>query len=254
MPELSDRRSVSYVHMGNRIVNLVLTLFFYLLLLNAFFLLPYEGLSWWVLLATTLAAVYVTDLISGILHIFLDYHDLSDDPRVREVYNWTGPKSSQEYLSFKRDVLGMAPIKNLSFNFKVHHRSPRRIQTYAYSSLVCFAFPLCFLMLLGAHSFVFFESHLVAYFLLNLSFFSLNIQYAHSLVHNRPHSFRFVKLGVKFLQKCRLVYSSATHSSHHRDPTHGFCLLIGWADPVVDQIFLFLLRNKMVKKSSAFLD
>ena len=57
-------------------------------------------------------------------------------------------------------------------------------------------------------------------------------QYAHSCAHKRE-----LPKHAYWLQKAGLFLTAEQHNSHHSDLGHDFCMLNGWANPLVNFVF-----------------
>src|SRR5690606_27149331 len=67
-------------------------------------------------------------------------------------------------------------------------------------------------------------------------------QYAHSCTHKRR-----IPWPARALQACGLFLSPRKHHVHHENPDRQFCLLNGWANPLVDRIFAVVLRRGLLQ-------
>jgi hypothetical protein len=212
--------------------------------LYAYLLLIYVGrgnLSLWTPVVA-IAAIFVADLAGGITHFVLDYTPNASGVGLYELFHYKESKGSDVYTEQRDKAMRkINGFHELVFDFKVHHLSPatlgRRPIAQMTLPIIVFAdLPVTALLLVLG------ELQLIA---VDISFFMLVFlaavtvsQYAHSCTHrNDPPAV------VRFLQKTKLFVGKEAHSMHHRDPTQSFCLLNGWANPIVDILFKICLKR-----------
>ncbi len=198
-------------------------------------------LSWWTL-PVVLLAMYLADAASGVAHFVVDYTPNATGVGLKDLYEYTGDKGSEDYV--KRRNLAMSKISGFQevvFDFKVHHLTPdalgrRSILKMTLPVVVYAAFPLTLaLVVLGE----------LGWMPPNLSLFVVVLvgcgtisQYAHSCTHKRNTPW-----PARALQRCRLFLSPREHRIHHEHPDREFCLLNGWANPLINRVFRLMLRR-----------
>jgi len=138
--------------------------------------------------------LFITDLLSGLLHIILD-----------------NPRS-----------LDIPPIKPLAEGFQRHHRKPWKIfEMSLYEHLFVMHLPLAIFAVVALP---FNDSHLfVAY--LGMAFSLHLMQMAHRWAHLPPEELNAVVRG---LQRARILIPKHVHDSHHEEPfDKNFCIMSG---------------------------
>lgn len=205
-----------------------------------------EQITWFTPLFI-LIAFYLADFLSGIVHFVLDYRYTKPDSGLRDLYFYEGNKGAQEYVTLRSKVMkNVSALDEVVFDFKVHHISPG---TLARRSFLTVCLPIvyfgslpmiCVLFALSTMEWI--SGNLILMGWCFISALSL-AQYAHSCAHKRQ-----VPLIPKLLQKLRLFISKEKHDSHHTDLGQDFCLLNGWANPLVNVIFKYAKKHSWYKE------
>ncbi len=147
--------------------------------------------------------LYVADLFSGLLHIFLDNY-----------------KGTNEY------------IVPHAIGFQNHHNDPYEFTTrpvYIVLTETSMGVILCNFI----NSF-----YLNMYFLL-FTFLVHIVQLSHYQAHCINHNTFSPKVSkvIKQLQKYYVILPSKVHSKHHETFDNNFCILNGWANPLLNQLY-----------------
>lgn len=197
------------------------------------------------LLPILLAGHYFADLLSGVSHFVLDYTRTRPGIGLRELYFYKGDKGSEDYISKRKKVMTkVSPLEKVAFDFKTHHLSPGALARRSLLRLVLpgmypVAYPIGLIALMILLSGWGFPE--VALFILTTGFGLTICQYSHSCAHQQHP-----KPIPRFLQKVRLFMSAKQHNTHHMDLGVDFCILSGWANPVVNRIFNFCRRRRWI--------
>jgi hypothetical protein len=196
-------------------------------------------------LLAALLGIFLADLLSGIIHVYLDYVPFPAGAGIERVYFYVGPRDTREYLDFKAQVFRGRPlIDRLSFSFKIHHWKPKAMnrKTYAEHALetIAPAFPIALLAFVLPPS--------AALGAAVTAFLVANIQFIHACIHDTPRSV-FWKKAVRLLQRLRVIYSFETHMEHHRHGQKNFCLITGWANVALNPLCALLFRRGVLKQN-----
>ncbi len=197
--------------------------------------------SWWTL-PVLLLAVYLADAASGVAHFIVDYTPNATGVGLRELYEYDGDKGSDDYVQKRNAAMRkISGFQEVVFDFKVHHLTPgalgrRSILKMTLPVIVYATFPLTVLFVsLGELGWLPAD---VSLFLAVLVGCGTVAQYAHSCTHKRK-----TPAVARFLQATGLFLSPAAHDVHHQHPDRQFCLLNGWANPLIDRVFSFVLSR-----------
>jgi ubiquitin-conjugating enzyme E2 variant len=147
------------------------------------------------------ACYFLTDLISGLLHVILD-----------------NPRS-----------LDVAPLHTLATGFQRHHENPRTIfEMTLYNHLYVMHLPLSlfFGVVFLLQQDIYHLTFIVMFAMLHLM--QMAHRWAHSPVEDVPQV-------VRALQRRGILLRSAHHDDHHTPPySKNFCIMTGMADPLLN--------------------
>lgn len=114
-------------------------------------------------------------------------------------------------------------------DFQIHHQKPTLILTHN-------IFARCGLATIGSTPALLFACYGLPWFWLTVFFGGALSQQAHYWTHH-PKPSRLVVI----LQDCGLLLSRDGHARHHKDFLGSYCILNGWANPLLDR-FIALVR------------
>jgi len=197
--------------------------------------------SWWIL-PGALLGWYLADLMSGAVHMYMDYKPCRTGIGLDRLYFYEGSRESAEYLTMRDATFAqLGPFERLVFDFKNHHPRPdalgrRNIVTLIGSSvlfgtlpaslllnLLCLALPLPGGIIAAAVT-----------FLIGTTF----AQYFHGALHRAD-----VPWIVTALRRARLVMRPQDHAHHHATLTCDFSTNNGWSNPLLNRVFTALQRS-----------
>jgi hypothetical protein len=197
--------------------------------------------SWWMLPAL-IAGWFAADAMSGLVHMWMDYHPTRAGLGLKDLFFYEGSRESVEYLAMRDAVMPkLGPLERLIYDFKNHHPRPdalgRRSATVLLRSTSLFAtlpfaltanlafvlLPLPLWLLAGVLSFV-----------LGATF----AQYFHASLH-RADNPRWVLI----LRDWRLLMRPEDHVLHHATLTRDFSTITGWSNPALNVVFDTLRRS-----------
>ncbi|WP_221794731.1 fatty acid desaturase family protein [Oceanobacter mangrovi] len=192
---------------------------------------------WW-LIPAALAGWYTADASSGCAHFVLDYVKTRPNTGLRELYFYKGAKGTADYLKLRdRAMSQLSPFEKVAFDFKTHHKHPGALaqrQTLLVILPTLYPITLPFLVVISLIEWLLPGYSLLAWMLLAHTIGLTFAQHAHALSHLREPP-----LHGRILQKLGLFMTAKKHSSHHQNLGINFCILSGWADPLVNRIFRF---------------
>lgn len=254
----------SWLERSNTIFGNVTVLFqrgvivvYYMIALMALYAVEWQHFSWMPFLIVLYVGLWMADFLSGLVHLYIDYRPLNYEAGFDRIYDYAGPRDTEEFLTMKAEVVRKAFwFDHLVYTFKIHHRHAHSNRDKPYRDFFWeFALPAS-LFLFGSlavslrHSGEPWAAYLAVIFVI-ISIGSLHADTIHVWVHGS----RSMPLGskvVRFLQKYRLIYSYRTHALHHRDGVSGFCFVIGHANFAVDWICRMLLKRGVIHSEDWF--
>lgn len=190
----------------------------------------------WLALPAMLLGWYLADLLSGLIHMYMDYRPCPPGKRLADLFFYEGSRESEEYLTLLRErMTGIGPFERISYDFKNHHPRPdalgrRPLWRLIGSTVIAAALPLS---LAGNLALWFWPvpgwimAGLVA-FLLGGGF----AQYFHGSLH-RDHNPWFITM----LRRLRLLMTPAAHQIHHDTLRCDFATNCGWSNPAINWLF-----------------
>lgn len=205
-------------------------------------------LSLWLLLLLSPIAWFLADALTGLAHIYLDYVSTTPNSGLRELYTYKGDKGSAEYLRQRASVMRhIGPIEQQAFGFKTHHLSPGAIGRRSFMRLVLpilYAVVLPALLLMAAFAALDVLPPAAAWIVaLTTTGVGLS-QYFHSCSHRKQPPALMANL-----QRLRLIITPVEHHRHHMTFKQDFCIVSGWANPLVNAIFRWLWKRGWVNEA-----
>lgn len=212
---------------------IVLALFFLSLTGNVVAVLADPG---WLVLPAALLGWYVADLLSGLIHMYMDYHPCPPGKRLDKLYFYPSSRGTPEYEALLGDVMrGVNPFQRLVYDFKNHHPRPlalgrRHLWRLIGSTVVLGTLPLSLALNIAALL-------LPVPGWVMAGFVALLIgggfaQYFHSTLHRDDNP-----LVVRVMRRMRLLMTPEAHQLHHDTLQRDFATNCGWSNPLVNRVF-----------------
>ncbi len=193
----------------------------------------------WLTLPALLLGWYLADMLSGLIHMYMDYRPCTPGKRLNDIFFYEGSRESEEYLAMLQDrMASIGPFERISYDFKNHHPRPdalgrRPLWRLIGSTVILAALPLS---LLGNGLAAFW--HVPGWIMAGLCSFLLGgafAQYFHGSLH-RQHNPWFIDL----LRRTGLLMTPAAHQIHHDTLQRDFATNCGWSNPVINTLFRML--------------
>lgn len=211
----------------------VLAAFAFSLALNcAALALRFDGLC----VPALLIGWYLADLVSGLVHMTLDYHSCPPGLGLRDIFTYQGSRESADYLALRADRMRrLTAFQRVAYDFKTHHPRPdalgrRPLWHQIGVTLIAAALPgsiaLNAMVLSGVA-----PPSLIALgtaLLVGGAF----AQHFHGSLH-RP----VVPWYIAVLRRTGLLMMPAAHQLHHDTLQRDFATNCGWSNPVVNRVF-----------------
>ncbi|NDY93752.1 fatty acid desaturase CarF family protein [Ideonella livida] len=224
---------------------------YHLLVLWSLWQLPWGQMPALGVVGVVLAALWLADLLTGLVHLCLDYACLNFERGFGQLFHHQGPRRGPAFQRLRDQVMrGANWVDRKVYTFKIHHRHGQSNQDCGYAGALVEFLPASAAILaggLGLHTLL--QGHAAAgpVLLLHvaLSFFVGHAQWVHYCMHGSramPRSTRVVRA----LSRWGLIYSPQTHAEHHRDGLIGFCFITGHANFVVNWLCARLLARGVI--------
>lgn len=190
----------------------------------------------WFAVPAMLAGWYVADLMSGLVHMYMDYRPCPPGKGLRDMFFYTGSRESAEYLALSRArMAAINPFERLVYDFKNHHPRPaalgrRPLWRLVGSTMIVAAIPLSATLNLFS-IFAPLPGWLMAAFVALLVGGAF-AQYFHGSLH-REHN----PWVIRVLRRIGLLMTPAAHQRHHDTLQQDFSTNCGWSNPLVNRLF-----------------
>ncbi|MDE2435258.1 MAG: carotenoid synthesis regulator CarF [Sphingomonadales bacterium] len=199
----------------------------------------------WLALPAMALGWYVADMLSGLIHMYMDYRPCTPGKRLNDIFFYEGSRESDEYLTMLRQRMAtIGPFERISYDFKNHHPRPdalgrRPLWRLIGSTVVLAALPVSLLgnlagWFLPIPGWLF--AGLVA-FLIGGAF----AQYFHGSLH-RAHNPWFIAA----MRRVGLLMTPAAHQVHHDTLQRDFATNCGWSNPAINRLFRTLRARGML--------
>lgn len=198
--------------------------------------------SWWMIPAM-LAGWYVADMLSGIVHMYMDYHPARLDVGLDRLYFYNGSRESAEYQAmFRQSMAYLSPFERLVYDFKNHHPRPhalgrRTMLRQIGSTVVAGSLPLslllnaaCLLLPLAGWT----VPGWVVAGMLTLLVGGTFAQYFHGTLHREQNPWI-----VNAMRRVGLLMTPAAHQLHHDTLKRDFATNSGWSNALLNPVFRF---------------
>lgn len=215
------------------LMRLVLALFFLSLAANVAFALSEPH---WLAIPAMLLGWYLADMLSGAVHMYMDYRPCRPGMGLDQLYFYPGSRESEEYQAmFRAAMRRINPLERLVYDFKNHHPRPdalgrRGVVRLIGSTVLAGALPLSILMNVACLIWPvpgWAVAGMVA-LLLGGAF----AQYFHGTLH-RAHN----PWIVEGMRAVGLLMTPQAHQLHHDTLKRDFSTNCGWSNPLLNRVF-----------------
>lgn len=202
----------------------------------------------WRVVPAMLVGWFLADLASGIVHMYMDYRPCRRGVGLAELYFYRGSRESADYLALRGAAMRrIGPLERLVFDFKNHHPRPdalgrRSFFTLTGSTIVIAALPVSLLLNLAAWWWP-----IPGWAMAGAATFLLGgalAQYFHATLHRAD-----LPAIVPLLRRAGLLMTPQAHEKHHASLRRDFATNNGWSNPVLNPIFDFLYRRKILTEA-----
>ncbi len=193
--------------------------------------------GWWMLPALV-AGWYLADMLSGIVHMTMDYFPARLGIGLDRLYFYEGSRESEEYQAkFRAAMKQLNPFERLVYDFKNHHPRPhalgRRTMWRQIGSTVI-AGSLPFSLLLNAACLLWPVPGWAVAGMLSFLIGGTFAQYFHGTLHrdNNPWI-------VNAMRRVGLLMTPQAHQLHHDTLQRDFATNSGWSNALLNPVFRF---------------
>lgn len=197
--------------------------------------------SWWMIPAMV-AGWYAADMLSGIVHMIMDYHPARLGIGLDRIYFYEGSRESEDYQRlFCAAMTRLNPFERLVYDFKNHHPRPdalgrRTMLRQVGSTIVAGSLPLSILinvacLLLPVPGWLIAGA-------LALLVGGTFAQYFHGTLH-REHN----PLIINAMRRVGLLMAPSAHQLHHDTLRRDFATNSGWSNALLNPVFALAHRR-----------
>lgn len=200
----------------------------------------------WLALPAALLGWYAADLLSGLIHMYMDYRPCTPGKRLNDLFFYEGSRESEEYLTMLRERMAtIGAFERISYDFKNHHPRPdalgrRPLWRLIGSTVVLAALPLS---LAGNLAVALYP--VPGWAMAGLSVFLIGgafAQYFHGTLHRQQNPW-----FIQALRRVGMLMTPAAHQIHHDTLQRDFATNCGWSNPVINTLFLSLRARGLLR-------
>ena len=197
--------------------------------------------SWWMVPAA-LAGWYAADMLSGIVHMIMDYHPARLGIGLDHIYFYEGSRESDEYRGLFRSAMArLNPFERLVYDFKNHHPRPhalgrRTMLRQIGSTVVAGSLPLS--ILLNIACLVWPVPGWLIAGTLALLVGGTFAQYFHGTLHRDENPWI-----VNAMRQVGLLMTPTAHQLHHDTLRRDFATNSGWSNALLNPAFALAHRR-----------
>jgi hypothetical protein len=191
--------------------------------------------SWWSIPAA-LIGWYLADLVSGTVHMVMDYRPCPPGRGLATIYSYAGSRESDDYRALLAETMAkLSPLDRLVYDFKNHHPRPdalgrRPLWRQIGSSVALGALPVSLLLnlawiLFGLPGWVMAGG-------LTLLLGGAFAQYFHGSLHRADNP-----ALIRILRRLGLLMTPEAHRLHHDTLQRDFSTNCGWSNPLLNKLF-----------------
>lgn len=195
----------------------------------------------WLTIPALLLGWYVADLLSGLIHMYMDYRACRPGMGLDAVFFFPGSRESQEYQSlFRERMARLNPFERISYDFKNHHPRPdalgrRSVWRLIGSTVIAGALPISLAANAAALLLPRWGLVLPGWMMAGLFAFLGGggfAQYFHGTLHRAKNPW-----FIEAMRSARLLMTPAAHQLHHDTLQRDFATNSGWSNPLVNWLF-----------------
>jgi hypothetical protein len=190
----------------------------------------------WLCVPAAMLGWYIADLMSGLVHMIMDYRPCPPGKRLNDLFFYAGSRESEEYLAMVRDRMSsINAFERVVYDFKNHHPRPdalgrRPLWRLIGSTVIVATLPLSLLLL--AAQWLFTVPGWVVAGVLALLIGGAFAQYFHGSLHRGGNPWI-----INGLRRARLLMTPAAHQLHHDTLRQDFATNCGWSNPLINRVF-----------------
>jgi len=195
----------------------------------------------WRMIPAALIAWYGADLVSGLVHMYMDYRPCIPGTGLKDLYFWQGSRDSPEFHAKQAEVYARISLfERIVYDFKKHHPMPDLLGRHGMLHLMAAPVFLVTLPLSLVLSLVIALTSPPGWGIVGIVVFLLGASMTQGF-HGALHAPK-VGPGVRLMRGLGLLMKPSAHKYHHDTLDRDFSVINGWSNPVVNFVARSLLR------------
>lgn len=202
----------------------------------------------WRMIPAALVAWFLADLLSGVVHMIMDYRPCPPGVGLADIYFWQGSRESEAFLALQGQVYArISRFERLVYDFKKHHPFPDLLGRHGVWHLMKAPVMFITLPLSLALNVVALIWRVPGWLMVGLVVLLIGgalAQYFHGVLHKTVSPPIIVAL-----RKVGLLMTPEAHAYHHRTLTEDFSTVSGWSNPMLNVLVRALLRRGVLNEA-----
>jgi hypothetical protein len=224
---------------------LLLALFFVSLAFNAS---QIAGPLDWRMPLAALAAWWTADLLSGLVHMWMDYRPCVAGVGLKELYFWDGSRESEAFMALQAEVYARINLfERVCYDFKKHHPMPDLLGRHGVFHLMqtpTFFITLPLSLELNVLTLFWRPPGWAMVFAVVLLLGNSLTQYFHGTLHKVRSPW-----PIRLMRGAGLLMTPAAHQHHHDTLRHDFSVINGWSNPALNLLVNALRRAGLLDEA-----
>jgi hypothetical protein len=196
----------------------------------------------WLMIPAAFAGWYLADMMSGLVHMYMDYRPCTPGQGLADIYFWPGSRETAEFEARQAEVYArISRFERIVYDFKKHHPMPDLLGRHGLFHLM--RAPTFYVVLPVSLEFNalrrFWKAPgwLIVGVMVMLVGSSLS-QYFHGTLHRERAC-----AAVRAMRRLGLLMSLKAHQAHHQTLVRDFGVVSGWSNPLVNVVVKALLKQ-----------
>lgn len=200
-----------------------------------------RDISWWMIPALIIGW-YIADMLSGIVHMLMDYFPARLNVGLDHLYFYEGSRESTEYQGmFRAAMKQLNPFEKLVYDFKNHHPRPAALGRRAMwrqigSTVIAGSLPLS--LLLNIACMIWSVPGWAVAGMISLLIGGTFAQYFHGTLHRKDNP-----PIINFMRHIGLLMTPEAHQLHHDTLQRDFATNSGWSNGLLNPVFRFAYKR-----------
>lgn len=194
------------------------------------------------MIPAALVGWFLADLMSGLVHMYMDYRPLRPGRGLAELYFWQGSRETPEFEAKQAEVYArISRFERIVYDFKKHHPMPDLLGRHGLFHLMKAPTLLAALPMALEFNLLLWVWPATGWLIIAAMAFLIGVslsQYFHGTLHRERACW-----SVRTMRRAGLLMSLEAHQTHHQTLVRDFSVISGWSNPAVNALATFLLKH-----------